>query len=72
LREQRPRQHEIFPLLRVARFIVRADAALLGPARSRGDVTLGEQQLCVLRWHRVEQGDHLRAQPGLPGLAHRL
>ena len=25
-----------------------------------------------LRRDRVEQGDHLRAQPGLPGLAHRL
>ena len=36
------------------------------------DVALGQQQPRPLRWHRVEQSDHLRAQPGLPGLAHRL
>ena len=36
------------------------------------DVALGQQQPRPLRWHRVEQGDHLRAQLDLPGLAHRL
>ena len=34
-------------------------------------VSLGQQQPRPLCGHRVEQGNHLRAQPGLLGLAHR-
>jgi hypothetical protein len=42
------------------------------PLGGRTDIALGQQQPRPLRRHRVEQGGHLRAQPGLPGLVHRL
>ena len=72
LREQHPRQHEIFPLLRVARFVAGAEATLLGPAGGRGGVTLGELQPCPLRGHGVNQAGHGRACREPPGLAHRF
>ncbi len=72
LGEQHPGQHQIRRLLRVIWLVVWAETSSRCPLGGRVDVALGQQQPRPLRWHRVEQGDHLRAQPGLPGLAHRL
>jgi hypothetical protein len=49
-----------------------AETSSRRPLGGGADVALGQQQPRPLRWHRVEQGDHLRAQPSLPGLIHRL
>ncbi len=70
--EQHPGQHQIGRLPRVIWLVVWAETSSRCPLGGRVDVALGQQQARPLRWHRVEQGDHLRTQPGLPGLAHRL
>ena len=72
LGEQHPGQHQIGRLLRVIWLVVGAETGSRCPLGGRADVAPGQQQPRPLRRHRVEQGDHLRAQPGLPGLTHRL
>src|SRR5258706_364635 len=72
LREQHPCQHQIFPLLRVARLVVGAEAALLRPAGGRGGVTPGEQQPRPLRGYGAGQADHGRAGRDPLGLADRV
>ena len=72
LREQHPRQHQIFPLLRAAWSVVRAEAALLDPAGSRGGVTLGEQQPRPLRGHRIGKARSGGAWRDPPGLTNRV
>lgn len=71
LGEQHARQQQIPRRPRVIRLVLGAKASRLRPLAGRRDITLGQQQPRPLRGHRVEQGDHLRAQLDLPGLAHR-
>ena len=71
LGEQHARQQQVRRLPGVIRLVLWAEASRHRPLAGRGDIALGQQQPRPLRGHRVEQGDHLRAQPGLPCLAHR-
>ena len=71
LGEQHPGQHQIPGLPRVVWLVVWAKTSRLRPLGGRADIALGQQQPRPLRGHRVEQGDYLRAQLDLPGLAHR-
>ena len=69
LGEQHPGQHQILRLPRVARLVIRAEAAFFHPAGGRGDLALGQQQPGPLRRDGVEQAG--RARRDQPGLAHR-
>ena len=59
-------------LLRVARFVVRAETVPLGPAGSRIDVALGQQQPRPLRWHRIRKACSGRAWRHPFGLPDRV
>ena len=72
LGEQHPGQHQILRLPRVARVVIRAEAAFFHPAGGRSDLALGQQQPRPLRRDGVEQAGHSRARRHPPGLAHRL
>jgi hypothetical protein len=72
LGEQHPGQHQILPRPRVARIIIRAEAALLRPAGGCGHVALRQLQPGPLRRDRVEMADHSLARRHQPGLAHCL
>ena len=66
LGEQHPGQYQILRFSRVIRLVVRTETSSRGQLCGRGDIALGQQQPRPLR---VEQGEHLRAQLDLPGLA---